>query len=157
MARLIELSRSALLPHPVSDVYDLVSDIRRYPAFVPGIRSVQVLSERIASDDLTTMDVLISMGRAGLGMAFTTANKLKRNHRIEMRLREPGPLEDLDGSWEFEDIGGQGCRIVMVMKFRVGNPLLRASLEPALSHLSNRVVSVFAGQAARDLSSGRVR
>ena len=75
------IERSALLPHPAEQVFDLVADIERYPEFLDGCVGAEI-HER--GDEIVTATLMLS--RAGISHGFTTRNTMQRPERIELAL-----------------------------------------------------------------------
>ena len=87
------IERSALLAHPVEQVFDLVADIERYPEFLKGCVGADILKR---DDDEVTATLRLS--RAGISHGFTTHNTMQRPHRIDLALVD-GPFSHFAGHW----------------------------------------------------------
>jgi ribosome-associated toxin RatA of RatAB toxin-antitoxin module len=92
-ARSLSLSRihrSALVPRPAEQLFDLVNDIEAYPSLFDWCIGARV--ESIGRDlVLARLEVRI----AGITTAFSTRNRLSRPESIELTLAD-GPLERLE-------------------------------------------------------------
>ncbi|MCP5186120.1 MAG: type II toxin-antitoxin system RatA family toxin [Pseudomonadales bacterium] len=138
MTRLV---RTALLAHPVGRMYALVNDVARYPDFVPGCRTVEVLER---TDVLVVARV--DAAARGFTASFTTSNTLVANERIDLELAE-GPFERFTGAWLFQPLGEIGCKVTLQLDFRLKG-LLRAA-EPLLGRAADTVVNAFVQRASR--------
>jgi len=137
----IRIHKTALVPYSSNDMFALVSDITHYPQFLPWCKSV-TLSSQNESQVIAT----ITMSRAGLEKSFTTTNIVKPNESIEMRLLK-GPFNHLQGLWDFQALGEEGCKISLKMAFEIKNPVLRLSLEPVFTKIINTLVDAFVKRA----------
>lgn len=138
---MIRIHKTALVPYSTHDMFALVSDITRYPEFLPWCKLV-TLSSQNESQVIAT----ITMSRAGLEKSFTTTNIVKPNESIDMRLLE-GPFNHLQGHWDFQALGDEGCKISFKMAFEIRNPVLRLSLEPVFTKIANTLVDAFVKRA----------
>ncbi|MEK8017132.1 MAG: type II toxin-antitoxin system RatA family toxin [Candidatus Parabeggiatoa sp.] len=138
---MIRIHKTALVPYSNNDMFALVSDITHYPQFLPWCKSV-TLSSQNESQVIAT----ITMSRAGLEKSFTTTNIVKPNESIEMRLLK-GPFNHLQGHWDFQALGEEGCKISLKMAFEIKNPVLRLSLEPVFTKIINTLVDAFVKRA----------
>ena len=97
--RTIEIEASA------EKLYEVVFDIKQYPAFLTWCDSSEILS---IEDNLVTASLTISI--LGFKSTITTLNKLHRPKKIEMSLQE-GPFKSFKGIWLFEEIALEKTRV----------------------------------------------
>jgi len=135
------IHKTALVSYTVEEMFTIVNGIREYPKFLPWCKSITIHSET-GSEIVAT----IKMGGAGLEKAFTTTNVIKENERIEMRLLK-GPFSHLEGDWDFQSLGEDGCKVSLDLDFHISNPLLRMSLGPVFSKIANSLVDAFVQRA----------
>ncbi|MDM8566985.1 type II toxin-antitoxin system RatA family toxin [Candidatus Halobeggiatoa sp. HSG11] len=138
---MIQINKTALVPYTVHEMFTLVNDIADYPTFLPWCKAVQIHSK-----SETNIVATIKMGGAGMEKSFTTNNVIVADERIEIRLQK-GPFSHLQGHWNFQKLGEDGCKISMQMAFKISNPLLRLSLEPMFTKIANRLVDTFVERA----------
>jgi len=136
------ISRSALLPYPRESVYEIVSDVGRYPEFVPWCSS----SEILAQDELTVTATL-QFGAKGLRETVTTRNTLVPVERIELNLVS-GPFAEFLGIWHFAALGdGAGCKVQFDLDYRLAGRHL--VLRPAfVGQAADKLVDAFAARCA---------
>ena len=135
------IHKTALVSYTVEEMFTIVNGIREYPNFLPWCKSITIHSE---SD--SEIVATIKMGGAGLEKAFTTTNVIKANEKIEMRLLK-GPFSHLEGIWNFQSLGKDGCKVSLDLDFHISNPLLRMSLGPVFSKIANSLVDAFVQRA----------
>jgi ribosome-associated toxin RatA of RatAB toxin-antitoxin module len=135
------VERSALVPYPAEAMFDLVADVESYPQFLKGCVGAGVQEQPDGA-------VLASlrMQRGPLKADFTTRNRLRRPEEISMVLTQ-GPFEQLEGSWRFQALGEEGCRITLSLRFRFSNPLKDLLMGPAFEALCNELVDAFVRRA----------
>lgn len=135
------VQRSALLPYPARQVYDLVTDVAAYPEFLPWCGGVEVTS---ASD--TAMEAALQISGAGLKQWFRTRNTMIPGEAIEMQLVD-GPFKRLHGGWRFTPLADDGCRIELSMDFEFKRGLASALIGPAFTRIANSLVDSFCQRA----------
>jgi ribosome-associated toxin RatA of RatAB toxin-antitoxin module len=136
-----EITRTALVAKPPEVVYRLVEDVARYPEFVPGCTSAEVL----ASSDLE-MVARLAVRRGPLRTHFTTRNQLDAGRSVHMLLVE-GPFKVLDGHWQFTPVGQNGCRIDFRLRFQFSSGLKSALFEPLFEETVTELVRAFVRRA----------
>ena len=109
------IERSALLAHPVEQVFDLVADIERYPEFLKGCVGADILKR---DDDEVTATLRLS--RACISHGFTTQNRMQRPHRIDLALVD-GPFSHFAGHWSFLALGDDACKTTLQLHFELAS------------------------------------
>lgn len=135
------VERSALLPHSAEFMFNLVNNVADYSSFLPWCKSSEVLSQ-------TKDEVIAKLTMAGFGMqrAFTTCNRLSPPHRIDLSLVE-GPFREFQGSWQFTQLGEDGCKVHLHLQFEVASLPIRAALDRAMSAAAGKMVDAFCTRA----------
>lgn len=136
-----EVKRSALVPFSPAQMFALVSDIERYPEFVPWVARAQVLER---SD--TEVVGKLEMNRAGIRETFTTRNVLIAPRRMELHLVE-GPFKTLEGAWTFDPLGERGTKIGLTIRFEFANPVTALLLSRSFENNCGELVDAFVGRA----------
>ncbi|MGH8141274.1 MAG: type II toxin-antitoxin system RatA family toxin [Steroidobacteraceae bacterium] len=135
------MTRSALVTRPPALLYQLVRDVERYPEFVPGCTSAQVL-ERGEGE----MVARLAVRRGPLRTEFTTRNQLDPGRGVHMQLVE-GPFRILEGQWSFTPIASNGCRIQLSLRFQFSNALKSALFDPLFEETAASLVRAFVVRA----------
>ena len=134
------------MPFTSDEMFDLVADAELYPEFLPWCTEARILS---ATDDAgvpTEKVVRLGISQGALKGHFTTRNRLERPHRIAMTLVE-GPFSELDGLWQIEPAGEEGCKLDLTMRFAFSNPLKDMLLGAVFEYSSNRLFDAFVARA----------
>lgn len=142
-----QVKRSALVPYSAAQMFDLVADVERYPAFLPWCTAAEVLGR-----DGELVTARLALRRAGASARFTTQNRLAPGEFLEMRLLQ-GPFRSLEGRWDFRAIGTAGSRVELEMRFETLGSLAGLLLGPAFEGACNQLVEAF-GQRARQVYGG---
>ena len=136
-----EVRRSALVALPPARMFALINDVESYPQFVPGCTRARVL-ERSGNEIVASLDVQ----RGPLRASFTTRNELEPDRRVRMSLVE-GPFRMLEGEWVLTPIGGDGCKVELVLRFEFSNPVSAAIFEQLFEDTARSLVDAFVGRA----------
>ena len=135
------INRSALVPHSVSQMYQLVDAIENYPEFLPWCKSSEILS-RTADEVLATLN----LEHKGIGKSFTTCNRLQKDKMIEIRLLN-GPFKQLEGFWRFESINENSSKVCLDLEFEFSGWLLSVVFGPVFNQVANTLVDAFVKRA----------
>ena len=137
------INKTVLVPYTASQMFGLVADAESYPEFLPGCRSVE-FHERNARRIVAT----IELAKGKLKKSFTTENRLVKDKSIELRLVK-GPFHHLEGRWDFEPLGEEGCRVSLNLEFEFSSKLLAMSVAPVFHEVANKLVGAFVKRADR--------
>lgn len=132
-----EVVRSAMVAVSADKLYSLINDVERYPDFVPGCRLARV-EERGEHHVVATLGVQ----RSALNTEFTTRNELEPGRRVTMRLVK-GPFRFLEGVWDLEPIGEQGCKVTLRLRFEFANRLAGMMFAPLFEETAASLVDAF--------------
>ena len=138
-----KISKTSLVPYTAGQMFDLVIDAESYPEYLPGCRSVEI-HER--ETDRLVATVNLAKGR--IKKSFTTENRFVKDKRLDLHLVK-GPFHHLEGRWDFEPVGDEGCRVSFQLEFEFSNKLLAMSVAPVLHEIAHALVGVFVKRAER--------
>lgn len=137
-----------LLPYRPDQMYELVSDIERYPEFVKWITALRVVDPH--DQDGThhcTGEALVAF--KGFTQTFATnvaANPLART--VDVRLAR-GPLKRLENSWRFEAENETQTRVFFAVDYEFSNFVLRALARANHELAIDRIMGTFLAEAKR--------
>ena len=129
--RTIEVEASA------EKLYEVVSDIERYPSFLTWCDSSEILSKE---NHLVTASLSISI--LGFKSEITTLNRLFKPSKIEMSLQK-GPFKSFKGTWLFEEIALEKTRVSYTMKYQISNPITDLMVKKNLASFIDQFVGEF--------------
>jgi ribosome-associated toxin RatA of RatAB toxin-antitoxin module len=143
-----EVTRSALVALPPSELYALITDIERYPEFVPGCTVA-----RIESRGEREVVATLGIRRGGLDTEFTTRNTLDPDRSVAMRL-ERGPFKALEGIWSLRPVGESGCEVSLRLRFEFANRFTGMMFSPMFEQTAASLVDAFVARA-REVAARR--
>ena len=139
------VKKSVLLWYSPAEMFALVTDVARYPEFLPWCERGEVLESHEGGN---TARVHLSF--AGIRNAFTTRNQMQPDRQLVMKLVD-GPFSVLDGVWDFVALGGAGqpsaCRVEFDLKYAFSSRALEAVLSPVFDKVANTFVDSFVKRA----------
>ena len=89
----------------------------------------------------------LTVSKAGVSHSFTTRNQLDEPSSIRLSLVD-GPFSSLEGRWQFSQLGGDGCKTEMDLKFDFNSTLLNATFGKVFSQAADTMVDAFCERAA---------
>ncbi len=135
------ISRSALVPFSVVQMYAIVDDIESYGEFLPWCSGTDVISR---DEDEVRASICIS--KAGFNKSFATCNRLQKNKMIEMRLLE-GPFKQLEGFWRFDALAEDACKVSLDLQFEFSSKIVGATFGPIFGQIASSLVDSFLKRA----------
>ena len=138
------LHKSVLLWHSADEMFALVTDVARYPEFLPWCSSARVLET--LPDGMTAE---IGMKVAGLSQAFTTRNTHENGRSVQMQLVS-GPFSRLSGGWRFTPLGTgseRACKVELELHYGFSSAALAAVVGPVFDRIAASLVDAFAKRA----------
>lgn len=135
------ITRSALVSHSATKMYQLVCDIESYPQFLPWCAKASV-SEQSDTHQLAS----ISMDSKMRGLTFTTRNRLVQDSAIHMGLVD-GPFKKLTGVWRITPLDEQACKVELAIDFEFKSRILATMLSGAFSKICDTMVAAFVKRA----------
>jgi len=135
------INKSALVPYTPVQMFELVDDVEAYVEFLPWCSGSSVIKR-------TEIDVTASLeiSHSGFQKAFTTRNVYGEEQTINMYLVE-GPFKKLEGIWQFQPLGEQGCKIMLDLEFEFSNRLISMSFGPLFGQMAGSLVDAFTQRA----------
>ncbi|MGE0430166.1 type II toxin-antitoxin system RatA family toxin [Hydrogenophaga sp.] len=138
------IHKSVLLWHSAHEMFALVTDIERYPQFLPWCDEGQVLESVDGG-----MVARVGMAISGLRQSFTTRNTHETDRKVRMELVD-GPFSRLDGIWEFTPLGGgdqRACKVSFELSYGFSNSALAALVGPVFDRIAGSLVDAFVKRA----------
>ncbi len=143
------VKRSVLLWYSAREMYELVTAVPDYPAFLPWCERAEVL----AADD-AEMTARLHLAYHGVRHAFTTRNRHEPGRAVIMSLVD-GPFSLLEGAWRFDPldtpagqpVGPGACRIGFELRYAFSSTALEAVVSPVFDRIANTFVDAFVRRA----------
>lgn len=143
------------LPYRPEDLFDLASDVTRYPEFIPWIKALKV-SDRRQTDAGERCRAEATVGFKGFSETFVTEVDARRvGHAIDVTLVR-GPFRKLRNTWRFAP-SGDGARVEFSIEFEFRNFVLQALADANKAFAVRRVIDAFVKEAARRKAAADAR
>ncbi|MGZ5193842.1 MAG: type II toxin-antitoxin system RatA family toxin [Ramlibacter sp.] len=136
--------KSVLIWYSAEEMFALVTDVAKYPEFLPWCDRASVL----AADD-HGMNAEIGIAFGGIHQTFRTRNEHVAGREVSMKLVD-GPFSRLDGQWQFAPLGGgtqRACKIELELHYGFDNAALGALIGPVFDKIAASMVDAFVKRA----------
>ena len=138
------VNKSVLIWYSPAEMYALVTQVDKYPEFLPWCDHAQVLA---TDADGVTAEVGIAF--SGIRQTFTTRNTHVPDQKVGMKLVK-GPFSQLEGEWRFLPVGNgseRACRVELTLHYGFDNVAPAALVGPVFDRIASSMV---AAVVARD-------
>lgn len=142
------VEKSALVWYSPAQMFALVTDVARYPEFLPWCDYSRVLEQ-----DEHGMTAEVGIAFARIRQSFTTRNEHIGHEKVLMKLVK-GPFSSLHGEWVFHPLGGQAengqaqaCKVHLKLSYSFDNAALRLLVGPVFDKIANSMVEAFVNRA----------
>lgn len=138
------VNKSVLIWYSPREMYDLVTDVKRYSEFLPWCESARIVEEH---GNGMTAQVAIFFG--GVRQTFTTRNVHITDSQVDMELLD-GPFSHLDGKWSFLSLGDgsqRACKVELALNYRLNSSTLGKLAAPAIDKIASDLVGAFVKRA----------
>lgn len=147
---MIKREQTCDLPFAPKDVFSIVSDVGAYETFLPWCTQSSVLSRQERDDGTVVLDAVIGVGYRFIQESFRSkANLDAKNFFIRVDYMN-GPFEDLENTWQFEEIdlnGKKGCRVHFSIEFIIKGGVLRTLMESVFEIMFQKMFDAFIKRA----------
>ena len=134
--------KSVLIWYSAQQMYTLVTDVAKYPEFLPWCDQARVIEE-----DASGMTAEVGLAFGGIHQSFTTRNTHVPGREVHLKLVK-GPFSQLDGAWKFTPVGEPGdaesaCRVELTLQYGFDNFALQALVGPVFDKVASSLVEAF--------------
>ena len=130
-----------VLPYTAEQLFKLVSEIERYPEFLPWCIAAR---HRKREGNVVWSDLII--GFRMIREKFTSKVTLDAPHKIDVEYVD-GPLRYLRNHWEFIDLPDGGCEIDFYVEFEFKSKILQKLIGALFHEAVTRMVRAFEARA----------
>ena len=135
------------LPYRPEDLFDLASDVARYPDFISWIQSLKVISEQ-EEPDRVRCRAEVTVGFKGFRETFVSDVDARRGGlSIDVSLVR-GPFRKLSNTWRISP-SETGARVEFTIQFEFRNFVLQAVADTNKVFAVKRVIDAFITEAGR--------
>ena len=146
--------KSVLIWYSAEEMFALVTDIARYPEFLPWCDHAQILQEE---PEVVTAEVGIAI--SGIRQVFVTRNVHTAGRKVVLSLVK-GPFSQLEGEWSFAPLATpssdgaspgapvpRACRVDLRLNYSFDNRALSALVGPVFDRIAGSLVDAFVKRA----------
>lgn len=140
---------SRILPYSDEQMFALVTDIARYPEFLPWVIALRIRSD---TEHEAVADMIV--GFKGLRESFACRVHKERPSAVTVSYIE-GPMRHLDNEWRFEPLpDGTGCRVDFMVDFSFRNRMFEMLAGQMFDKALRKMIAAFEARAAMLYSAG---
>lgn len=136
-------TETKILPYTPDQMFDLVSDIARYPEFLPwcvAARIIQKEKEFIVAE--------LTIGYKMISERFVSRVHLDHEAKTIYVNYISGPLKYLRNEWQFEKLPKKKCRVNFFVHFEFSSTILATMMNMFFDVAFRRMVQSFEQRAA---------
>jgi ribosome-associated toxin RatA of RatAB toxin-antitoxin module len=136
--------KSVLIWYSAEEMFALVTDVGRYPEFLPWCDRASVLALEPEG-----MKAQVGIAFGGIHQTFTTRNHHVPGREVKMKLVD-GPFSNLDGGWKFTPVGKAGeraCKVSLELHYTFKSATLAALVGPVFDRIAGNLVDAFVKRA----------
>ena len=141
------VKKTVLLWYSPHEMYELVTAVPDYPAFLPWCERAEVLEVRDSG-----VTARLHLSYLGVRQSFTTRNEHVPDESVVLSLVD-GPFSVLAGTWRFVPVPAGGgtqakaCKIEFDLRYRFANGALGALISPVFDRIASTFVDSFVKRA----------
>ena len=130
-----------IIKHTPSNLFKLVSDVKRYPEFLPWC-----LGARVKNNRKNNFEADLIIGFKIYKEIYSSEISLDNiNKKIIVNYKD-GPFEYLENYWVFKD-NKNGCEVKFMVDFKFKSIFLQTLMETLFSEAVRRMVGAFEKRA----------
>ena len=130
-----------IIKHTPSNLFKLVSDVQRYPEFLPWC-----LGARVRKNRKNNFEADLIIGFKIYKEIYSSEISLDNiNKKIIVNYKD-GPFEHLENYWVFKD-NKNGCEVEFMVDFKFKSVFLQTLMETLFSEAVRRMVGAFEKRA----------
>ena len=133
--------------HAPEDIFDLVADVRNYPAFLKWVKAMRVLEDNVI-EGAGTLVAEATVGFKFVRERFSTRVDLEREHgAIDVSFVE-GPFTALENRWRLTALADGSTRVAFWIRYQFRNPVLQSLVQANLGRAADTMIDAFDARAA---------
>ena len=130
-----------IIKHTPSNLFKLVSDVKRYPEFLPWC-----LGARVKNNRKNNFEADLIIGFKIYKEIYSSEISIDNiNKKIIVNYKD-GPFEHLENYWVFKD-NKNGCEVEFMVDFKFKSVFLQTLMETLFSEAVRRMVGAFEKRA----------
>lgn len=138
---MISHRETRFVPYPADLMYAVVSDVEKYPQFLPWVVALRVLSR---GENRMSAEMVVGYG--ALRERYTSDVRLDPAERRVDVAQVSGPFKTLENHWRFTP-QGEGCEIEFSILFEFKSRLLHGVAGAKFEKVMLKMVEAFEARA----------
>ena len=130
-----------VINHTPSNLFKLVSDVKKYPEFLPWC-----LGARVKNNKKDSFDADLIIGFKIYKEIYSSQINLDNINKKIIVNYKSGPFEYLQNHWIFNE-NKKGCEVEFMVNFKFKSIFLQTLMETLFSEAVKRMVSAFENRA----------
>ena len=130
-----------IINHTPSNLYKLVSDVKKYPEFLPWC-----LGARVKNNKKDSFDADLIIGFKIYKEIYSSQINLDNINKKIIVNYKSGPFEYLQNYWIFNE-NKKGCEVEFMVNFKFKSVFLQTLMETLFAEAVKRMVSAFENRA----------
>ena len=139
---MISHRETRLVPYAAELMYAVVSDVEKYPQFLPWVVALRVVSRRENG-----LIAEMAVGYGALRERYTSDVRLDPAARTIDVIEIKGPFKTLENHWRFTP-KNEGCEVEFSILFEFNNRLLHSAAGHAFEKVMIKMADAFEARAA---------
>jgi ribosome-associated toxin RatA of RatAB toxin-antitoxin module len=136
-----DVFKTVLIAHSAERMYELVTDVSKYPEFLPWCGGVEIFEQ---SESI--LEAKIHIKFKGLEQFFHTRNTNIRPTSIDMVFVD-GPFKKFQGKWTFTPLRADACKIEFQLHYEFESFILEKVIGPVFGLIAGTFVDGFVKRA----------
>ena len=141
-----EFQMTQSVAHSADNMFRLVSDVERYPEFLPLCTSL-VVTQRTTIPDGEELIATMGVGHKALTDSFTTRVLLDEGPRKINVSYVDGPFDYLENRWQFKETAPTVCDVDFYISYAFKSVLMGIALGPMFETAFRRFTTAFEERA----------
>jgi ribosome-associated toxin RatA of RatAB toxin-antitoxin module len=140
------IHKSVLIWYSPEEMFRLVTDVERYPEFLPWCDHARVIAQTPEG-----MEAEIGLRISGIHQSFSTRNTHVPGREVQMQLVN-GPFSNLSGGWTFHPVGDgsqRACKVELNLNYGFSSSTLSAIIGPVFDKIAGSLVDAFIERAEK--------
>jgi coenzyme Q-binding protein COQ10 len=142
-----QFSTKRRVHHSAANMFDLVVDMEKYPAFVPLCSALRVKSRTDKGEGVSVVIAEMTVAYKMIRQTFVTRDTLDRpNLKILVEYLQ-GPFSHLRNRWAFHPTGENSCDVEFFIDYEFKSRTLAALMGALFDTVFRRMASAFEHRA----------
>jgi coenzyme Q-binding protein COQ10 len=137
------------IDHHWADLFDLVTDIEKYPKFVPCCQRTKMISQKAGESGRTVIVSRMTVGVSALHVSYANRTVADREKRQITVNSIDGPLRHLKAVWKFDPHGEAATDVEFAVSYEFSSPMLAVLAANIFDAMFNQILEAFEERADR--------